>query len=285
MTLFGKILIGLILALSLVFASLSAAVFSAQTNYRAKSDTLTQQLADSQSALQNREAQLQAEVADARAESRRLQDALDLKTGEAQDLRTEVRLTEEAANATRTGLDVQTALAGLSKEEADARREEALAQRERNATLSTDLTATRSRISELEDQLFGLRVSVEQMNEKQNQLLDENGDLKSYLRSKNEDIASILGGTYGTPAPDVSGKVLDVQQSIRGNQTVVEVSIGTDDGIRTGDTLQVYDRSGGGKFLATVEVRRVYPDAAVGYVTNSSATGTVQKGNDVTTRL
>ena len=200
MTLFGKILIGLILALSLVFASLSAAVFSAQTNYRAKSDTLAQQLADSQSALQNREAQLQAEVADARAESRRLQDALDLKTGEAQDLRTEVRLTEEAANATRTGLDVQTALAGLSKEEADARREEALAQRERNATLSTDLTATRSRISELEDQLFGLRVSVEQMNEKQNQLLDENGDLKSYLRSKNEDIASILGGTYGTPA-------------------------------------------------------------------------------------
>ena len=268
-----------------MFASLAAAVFSAQTNYRDRSDSLTQQLADAQSAATNREAQLQAEVAAAEAESRQLKDALDLKTGEAEDLRNQVRLDREAADATRTGLDVQTALAGLSKEEADARRDEALAQRERNANLSQELTSTRSRISELEDQLFGLQVSVEQMNEKQNRLLDENGDLKSYLRSQNEDIASILGGQYGTPAPDVSGKVLDVQQSSRGNQTLVEVSIGTDDGIREGDTLQVFDRSGGGKFLATVEVRRVFPDAAVGYVIRSSPTGTIQKGNDVTTRL
>ena len=284
MTLFGKILIGLILALSLVFASLAAAVSSAQNNYRTRSDSLAQQLADAQSAAQNREAQLQAEVADARAEARRLEDALNLKTGEAEDLAERVRLTEEAANATRTGLDVQTALASLTKTEADARRSEALAQRERNATLSADLTATRGRISELEDELFGLEVAVEQMNAKQNALLDENGALRSALRTRNIDIASALAETSPEPAPKVFGKVVNVQDTDRGNQTYVEISLGSDDGLRARDVLSVFDRTSS-KYLGQIELRSVDADGAVGLVTSRSPTGTIQKGNDVSTQL
>lgn len=284
MTLFGKILIGLILALSLVFASLAAAVFSAQTNYREKADSLTKQLADAQSSAQSREAQLQAEILTAEAAARQLKNDLDLKTGEAEDLSTRVRLTEEAANATRTGLDVQTALAGLSKEEADARREEALAQRERNAELSRELTATRSRISEMDDQLFGLQVSVEQMNQKQNTLLDENGALRSFLRSRNIDVQTALATVSDTPPPQVFGKVVDVQDTRRGNQTYVEISLGSDDGLRQGDTLSVFDRASS-KYLGKIELNRVDADGAVGLVTSRSPTGTIQEGNDVSTRL
>ena len=284
MTLFGKILIGLILALSLVFASLAAAVFSAQTNYRTRADTLSQQLTDAQAAATDREAQLQAEKADLEAETRRLTDDLNLKTGEADTLAERVRLTEEAANATRTGLDVQTALAGLSKEEADQRRAEALAQRERNAALSANLTDARAQISELEDRLFGLQVSVEQMNEKQNALLDENGSFRQFLRSEGYQPQQALAYSSDEPAPQVFGKVVDVQDTDRGGQTYVEISLGSDDGLRRGDSLSVFDRAAS-KYLGSIVLRSVDADGAVGEVTTRAATGAIQKGNDVSTRL
>ena len=286
MTLFGKILIGLILALSLVFASLSAAVYSAQTNYRSASETLAQQLSDANRAATDREAQLQAEIGQAQALAARLKDERDLKAGQAQDAEEKLRLKEEEASATKTGLDVQTALTGLSREEAETRRSEALAQRERNAALSSKFTEGQTRISELTDELFGLRVDVERMNAKQNELLDQNASFRQYLRSKNLDINTALAFSGDEPAPQLYGKVLDVQDSSLGNQTYVEISLGSDDGLRLGDTLSVYNISGdGGKYLGEIELDSVDADAAVGHVTDRASTGTIQKGDNVSTRL
>ena len=284
MTLFGKILIGLILALSLVFASLSAAVYSAQTNYRDKADGLAEQLAQARQQATDREAQLQTEIGDLQTLAAQLKDERDLNAGKLADKVEELRLEEDKNAVTNTGLVVQTALTGLTNVEADARRQEAFAQRDRNAALSEKYTNSQAKIAELTDELFGLEVAVEQMNEKQNDLLDQVASYRAYLRGRGLP-AEPPNVAADQPAPKVEGKIVDVQDSARGNQTFVEITLGSDDGLRRGDKLYVYNRAAGGKYLGEIQLRSVDADAAVGQIVSRASTGSIQKGDDVSTRL
>jgi len=78
-------------------------------------------------------------------------------------------------------------------------------------------------------------------------------------------------------APTVDGIVTAVSKS-----GLVEISIGSDDGLREGHQLEVFS---GSSYLGRIKIRRTAPDRAVGEVIPEYRKGDIKKGNRVATRL
>jgi uncharacterized protein YlxW (UPF0749 family) len=76
---------------------------------------------------------------------------------------------------------------------------------------------------------------------------------------------------------DLHGKVLAVSSA-----NLVEISIGSDDGLKIGNTLEVFR---GSHYLGRIEVLRIEIDRAVGKVLQDYKRGPIQKGDEVATRL
>jgi hypothetical protein len=76
--------------------------------------------------------------------------------------------------------------------------------------------------------------------------------------------------------PTLDGDVLAVADN------AIEVSLGGDEGLQTGHTLEVYRD---GQYLGRAVVKTVKPDRAVAVILREYARGIVQRGDKVTTRL
>ncbi|QDT16898.1 hypothetical protein [Alienimonas californiensis] len=282
MTLFGKILIGLILALSLVFASLSAAVYSAQFNYRKELETQKDQYATLETRLKDREEELLKQIGDIEAELAKVTDERDLQTQTATQLAQQNQLLQGELATTNTALNVQTADTEIAQAEAEDRRVEVLAGRQRTADLSEKFVASEGEIAALTDEAFSQSVTITQMAQTNGRLLDEVASLRAQLREIGIAPNSAFTGT--DPAPDVSGKITAVDE--RGSAgTKVAISVGSDDGLREGDELEVVRMTGGGKYIGKIRLVEVGYDSAIGNLISKNPTATVKEGDDVKTRL
>lgn len=65
---------------------------------------------------------------------------------------------------------------------------------------------------------------------------------------------------------------------------LIMMSIGSDDGLMEGHTLDVI-RRGESKWMGKVIIVSVYPDEAVAEVIDTAANGIIEEGDDVTTKL
>jgi hypothetical protein len=63
---------------------------------------------------------------------------------------------------------------------------------------------------------------------------------------------------------------------------LIEVSIGSDDGLKPGHVMQVYR---GNTYLGQITIRTTGPDRAVGQIDKRYQRGKIQKGDNVTTNL
>jgi hypothetical protein len=63
---------------------------------------------------------------------------------------------------------------------------------------------------------------------------------------------------------------------------LVEVTIGADDGLKTGNTLEI---SRGAKYLGKIEIIQTSPDKSVGRVDRKFQQGQIQEGDRVATRI
>ncbi len=82
----------------------------------------------------------------------------------------------------------------------------------------------------------------------------------------------------GVEAPaDLHGKVLEVS-----SKDLVEISIGSDDGLKIGNRLEVFR---GSHYLGKIEVLKLEVDRAVGKDLQEYKRGPIQKGDEVATRL
>ena len=84
----------------------------------------------------------------------------------------------------------------------------------------------------------------------------------------------------GAVVPQVDGFVSQVRRTPSGQ--LVEVTIGADDGLKPGHTLQVYR---GGKYLGRLDIVETSPDKSVGRVDRRFQEGQIQEGDRVSTRL
>ncbi len=271
MTLLGKIFTGLVFLLSVIFFSFAVAVNASHIDWKNKSKTFETQARDSQSKneqltqlLEELKTELAIEQSARRAALASLQTQLAQTQSELQ--------MQEASLADLTSAHtalIQTEGATQLELIARTKDNELLRQQIKDARLDRDQLM--QRLVDAKDKFNRLQGSKEVLEERQRSLIDEN----SLAREKLE----ALGITADTllQAPDTNGKVLAVAAN-----GLVEVSLGRDDGMREGFTLDVH-RSG--QYLGKLKVRSVRDDKSVAEILTGFQKGYIRAGDRVDTKL
>jgi hypothetical protein len=142
----------------------------------------------------------------------------------------------------------------------------------RTARLDRDLQLTDARA--LADKLNQSEGELRRLKERNNQLIGELSGAKLILDRN--------GMTVDTPVDGLPPKVDGVVTAVR-NSNLVEVSMGTDEGIRRGHTLDIYRATGA--YLGRLRVIETSPDRAVGRIVPEFLQGVIRKGDRVASRL
>ncbi len=269
----GKIFVMLIMVLSLIFMSMAVAVYSTHVNWQAKSSQLGQQLQAERVKNQNlteERAQLEKTLT---SEIERRTNAIATLQTESEALRTErdervkqnADLVQQAQQAAAAMLATQKTLEAL-RGEVDKLRDDI-------RTTEADKESQFKELVRLTDELFQAQGEQERLNAKNLELVEQLSKVKVVLDRRGIDANEPVDGI----PPKVDGIVLAVN-----DQGLVEISIGTDDGLRAGHTLEVYRAN---KYLGRIEVVRTATDKAVAKVMAQFRQGAIQKEDRVATRL
>ncbi len=129
------------------------------------------------------------------------------------------------------------------------------------------------RVVELTDQIHQAQGEVKRLEERRIQLAAQLASANLVLdrHGLHKDLP-----VDGIP-PQLRGKVLAVNRD-----NMIEVSLGSDDGLREGHTLEVFR---GSKYLGRVQVLHATTDRAVGKIIPGFKKGIIQKDDDVATRF
>jgi hypothetical protein len=204
------------------------------------------------------------------------------------------------AEAKVTGLDTSLAQALGNLANAEQQRDKhladlAIAQQEAQARISetTDARSENLRLNDrvvsgisvrrtLEDQVLELQGQNNEAVRREQANIEKLERLRGVLSKNNIDWEEALKG----PVLPVSEKVNGVVRAARKNESrsaeLVEISVGSDDGITKSMRLTIYR---GAKYVCQIEVTEVYPDVAVGRVSEETRNGTIERGDNVTTKL
>ncbi|RMG40645.1 MAG: hypothetical protein D6725_02980 [Planctomycetota bacterium] len=290
MTFVGKLLVVIQVVLSVCFMAFAATVFTVQQNWKVHSEDLAQQIEDLKKAMDEADEahrqekdKLQMEIK--AATERAL--AAEKERNNFQDL---FNQTKAELDSLRTAQDTSKALVDISGDEANNRRAEALRQRAANEKLHKTLNDLAAKNRALEDQLRALQTEREALLTKHEQTLQELAVLKRYLAELGYDPDPKKIIRRQAPPPLVFGKVIMAKHAKRSGQPdLVEISLGSDDGLIEGHQLLVYRRGTAqtdrAKYLGEIRLVLVTPDRSVGVVVQKAKNGVIQEGDDVTSRL
>jgi hypothetical protein len=273
MNLVGKIFLVLILIMSLVFMSLAMAVYSTHQNWRDAADDLNKKVAEAQA--RNRDLRedlkrLDTQMAEEKESYRQQLQKLETMRVELTDQRDQMqeRLAQSVGqNRELTGTvgATQQRLTALLEEVGQLRAKIIKAQQDRDAAFGQVVAKT--------DQLHQAHADLTRAQERQDQLV---GQVAQYTRLMNENNIDPAAPPKGLP-PQLDGRVTAVNRN-----DLIEVSLGSDDGLRAGHTIEVYR---GRNYLGRAQVLDTAPDKAVGKLLRQYRKGIIQKGDRVATRL
>ncbi len=288
MTFVGKMLVVVQLLLSISFMALAGAVYSVQQNWKSKSETVQTTLDQTQTDLNDQNTRMQRQLDEAVSARDTATATANQTEGLNAQLRTQLANAQQQINQISLERDSLRGLAQAKSDEAAFRNEEA--QRERIASL-----ALRGQVNELnaglrdrDDQIFGQKLELDDLRERFDAMVSDNGDLKKILRLNNLPTDPTLFTSLDEPPPPVDGVVVATSTDKANRTEAVEISVGSDDGVRKNHVLDAYSaEANGGKtrYLGKIRITHVTPDRAVGYVIESVKNGIIQRGDNVTTRL
>ena len=277
MTLLGKSFSVIILILSLTFMVLALAVNASHRNWR---DVVTgpgglkEQIQDFESTNEQlRDTQQRVEAALAREQAAR-RTALAALTTQLDQLKDQLQKREEsyqqkeAQNTVFAQTDRSRALQ-LEELTAEANR---LRQQIRKEQEDRDILFTQT--LKLTDQMNKLRGIVQIQTERNDQLMAQVSRYKEVVDSKGIDINEPLDGS----PPDRNGTVLVINRPKR----LIEVSIGYDDGLRSGHHIEVSRK---GRYVGKARILKIEPDRAVAEILADYSQGIIQEGDRVDTTL
>lgn len=290
MNLIGKIFTVAILVMSVVFMGMAMAVYATHRNWRdvvtnpqatattekplglvyqledvkQRNDDLKAQLDKAKEALDSEKNEKRQTLAKLETENDELKRQRDQQEQELAQLRQQVREAVAAMNAT------QDTLKGLRTDV---------------ETLRTDLEATIKdrreqfdRVVQRTDELHQAVNELKALKERNTTLAADHAKALEVLRKF--DLKPEPALFTGQP-PTVQGVVT----AVRGGQ-LLELSIGSDDGLMAGHKLEVYRLGAGANtYLGRVEVTDVQPDKAVAKVLPEFLKGAIQVGDHVSSRL
>ncbi|MEI8019503.1 MAG: hypothetical protein WCH39_14960 [Schlesneria sp.] len=282
MTTVGKILVVLHLVLSIMFMAFAGAVFTAQNNWRAAEKKAATALAAANTKVRDMQAEFDKERADAADKISKLTDNVTKLSGEKTALTTQVATLDLDNKQLRKDVDQQRDLADLKNTEATERKKEADLQRGINGELFLSREDLVKNLNDTEDKRFALDVQLTQVSEKYEQLLNDFKTMKSFLASKNltTDPKQMIVQT--APPPPVEGIVTEVRKAEKSSRELIEISIGSDDGLVVGHKLTLFR---GDKYVAEIRLTLVQADKSVGYIYTKAKNAVVNVGDTATTKL
>ncbi|TWT88879.1 hypothetical protein Mal64_23670 [Pseudobythopirellula maris] len=276
MNFIGRIFIVVFMLMSAMFMVLALAVYGTHKDWRSKAETAQQQLSEAntkfntlRSNYDRLESELSAEVEAAVQQVRKLENerlALIDRNNNAQarleQLIGDQRQSVAAVEATQ--LNNERLADEVSTLRDDIRGNETA----RDLMFAAALEAT----EELQTLNNNLEVAVERNRD----LVSDAGRMTSVMREN--------GLNPATPADDITPKVdgFVSKTQRRGGVQLVEISIGSDDGIRKGHTVEVFN---GSKYKGRIEILTVAPDRAVGRVDVRYQQGPIEVKDRVATRI
>ena len=273
MNLIGKIFVVLILVMSVVFMAFAVAVYGTHQNWKTAAQATKTKLDNSQKMLQQAEEEktkLETDIAQEAVAKRQAlakleteKDELQKQRDELTKQRDELMVKDKAAVA---ALDTaQQNLAKLTTEVEGLRGNIRDTQADRDKNFDLVVKST--------DQIHQAQGELKRLQERQVQLAGQVAAANNVLSAHglNKDMP-----VDGIP-PQVRGKVLAINQD-----NMIEISLGKDDGLRQGHTLEIFR---GSKYLGRVEVLHTDTDRAVAKILAGFKKGAIQKGDDVATRF
>ena len=272
----GKIFTVGIFVTALFLMWISMMVYSTHKNWKVEAVQLESQLSAAkaeneqlESSYRSLDSQLKAEIEAAQQEVRKLEsERVQLMTQntnvqkDLDDARQQERVNTAAVASTQKNNEK------LASEVERLREEVRVNQQARDDAFASTLKAT--------DQLHQAQGLLKSIRQRSQQLVQELGNKNALLRRKSIDPATDLE----TVVPTVRGVVSAMQRST-GSQ-LIEVTIGADDGLKPGHTLEVFR---GERYLGRAEILKTEPDRAVGRVIRRFQQGQIQEGDHVATRL
>lgn len=128
-------------------------------------------------------------------------------------------------------------------------------------------------VTELQNQILALEGQRRLLIERQEQLIEQVKRMSRVLARNDLDEFTPVSNK----PPKVDGVV-----SLVGNRNLIEITIGSDDGLRKGHTLEVFrDRS----YLGRIRIEKTLPDKSVGRILPQYRKGTIKRGDRVATKL
>jgi len=280
MTLIGKIFTVLILIMSLVFMTVAMMVYATHKNWRdvVKGDgagnqgleaTIEQQK-QTASALQDENEKLNMKIEQERAARvyalAALQARAKLQEAELQ------RLSQENERLVKSEADMKILLE-LAETNSKNLKQEVAQLRSDIKTAQSDRDTNFQEVVQLTDKLQQYKVEQDRLKEREQQLVNTTARMQRVLTAHGMD-------EY-TPVDGIPPQLEAVVTAVNDNN-MVEISVGADDGIRRGNTLNVFN---GDTYLGRIVIKETAPDRAVGEIMRDYRRGLIKKGDYVSTNL
>ncbi len=284
MNIIGKIFVFAVFIMSLVFMSFAVAIYSSHINWEqevnrkaedvqgAQKLGLKYQLEEAQKERKKLEEQISTLVQKVAASEAardqvvaKLRTALEEKDEELGKLLGEKEKREEAQQ--KAIAELQVAQANLEKAVKDV---EMLRGEVREQQAKVDKEVDKA--AELAQKLHESQSFLEIATERKEQLEKQVANARLLLKQQGLSLDALPKDRV----PTLDGDVLAVADNS------IEVSLGGDEGLQPGHTLDVYRE---GQYVGRAVVKTVKPDRAVAVILREYSRGVVQRGDKVTTRL
>jgi DNA repair exonuclease SbcCD ATPase subunit len=287
MSFVGKILIVVQVVLSLCFMAFAGAVYVTQENWREKHTAAEAQIAE----LNKTRTTIEANLSQARDEAARVQQESQQEINKwklaFQNEEAEVKDLTNRLNAVTTGLEQQRALASSKQIEADNREKEAEVLRKQSFDLQKRVDELSAELNVEKDKVFNSNVALRQLEERFNELLTKADFLEKVVHKHGLETDPAQVAEMQAPPPPLDGVVEEIQKDRTNRTQFVVLSVGSDDGLRVGNVMDVFRPSEEDPlYLGSVRIIELFPDKAVGEVVLPRVrNGDIEVGDNVTTRL
>ena len=282
MNLVGKIFIVLIFIMSLLWMGFTVAVYATHKNWReyvmnetagpGKPLGLMHQVNDAKQRLQEVKEQRERVESELEQEKTFKRQALAKLENENDEL--QQRLDQREKEYARADQDRREAVGALeaTNQRLKTQTEEIERLRAENRQVQDDRDAKTQQVVELTDRLHQGVLAYQALKETHDILATDHAEAVRRLRDSG--LPEPPQAWINEPAVGIEGVVLGVG----GSGTQLEISVGSDDGIRKGHQLEV---KRGPSYLGRIEIIQTAPDKAVAKIIPGMQQGPIQRGDRV----
>lgn len=285
MSFVGKVLVVVNVGLTICIAMFAGGVFAVQSSWRDKYnkvksdyDTLNASKLKADETLKKDIADLKKSLADAQSRANTFEGQLKVANG---------ALEQEKANHAKTAAALNTANQKNTLLAADnnAKLKDIDTLRTGLKDLHTRFDQLTGKVTALEDEKYGLLRERARFVKQHNRLVEDYLAARKLLAEAKVEFDPERVRTARLKPTPAEGLVVGVLPGGRDKATLVEISIGKDDGVEEGQSLLVYRLAEKSKYLGKIEIVYVTADKAVGTLVDDPKNGPIKKGDNVSAKL